>query len=160
LVPCIYEEKEHRRLVKELVDNFPSQDMLSDLERIPESLKDFFGFSLTFSDFVLFLAPLIKSASFKEEKEWRLITPALSITGAKFRKGNYSLIPYWEFDLDIRNTLKAVFIGPTPEPILSEFAVRDLLTSERFIDRSGEIPVPFFANTMISPSKPPSEKFS
>ena len=134
LVPCIYEEMEHRRLVKELVDNYPTKKML-DATRIEDpKLNDILNFSLAFANSVLFLAPLIKSASFREEKEWRLITPALPYTEAKFRKGNYLLIPYWEFYVDLENTLKTIIIGPTPEPKLSSTAVDGLLLQERFVN--------------------------
>jgi len=134
LVPCIYEEEEHRRLVKELVDNYPTKKML-DATRIEDPrLNKIFNFSLAFANTVLFLAPLIKSASFREEKEWRLITPTMPYTEAKFRKGDYSLIPYWEFDVDVETTLKTIIVGPTPEPKLSSTAVRGLLFQERFVN--------------------------
>ena len=106
-----------------------------DATRIQDpKLNDIFQFSLAFANSVLFLAPLIKSASFKEEKEWRLITTVLPYTGAKFRKGNYSIIPYWEFDIDLKDTLKTIIIGPTPEPKLSSTAVRGLLFQERYVN--------------------------
>ena len=157
LVPCIYEEKEHIRLVKELVDNYPTKKMLdASLQSLDDSTKDLFGFTLAFSNSVLFLAPLIKSESFKEEKEWRLITPVLGYTTAKFRKGHNSLIPYWEFDVNLENTLKAVIIGPTPEPKLSSSAVQGLLLQERFINYSKGTSI--FQGVKISQSKSPFRK--
>lgn len=136
LVPCIYDELEHKRLVKALVDYYPTKKMLDATRTDDDGLNDIFNFSLAFANSVLFLAPLIKSASFREEKEWRLITPVLAYTDAKFRKGNYSIIPYWEFDVDIENTLKAIIIGPTPEPKLSSTAVQGLLFQKRFVNLS------------------------
>ena len=156
LVPCIYEEKEHKRLIKELVDNYPTKKML-DATRIEDpELNDIFQFSLAFANSVLFLAPLIKSASFKEEKEWRLITTVLPYTEAKFRKGNYSLIPYWEFDIDLKETLKTIIIGPTPEPKLSSTAVRGLLFQERYVNLANG--TSSFGELKISQSKIPFRK--
>lgn len=131
LVPCIYEEKEHKRLVKELVDNYLSKEMLESVKNKLEFGKDtMLPFHFGFINAVLFLGPLIKAEGFKEEKEWRLITPILDIRDAKFRQGKYSLIPFWEFDLDLLNTLDSIVIGPTPEPKLSSEAVKGLLMKE------------------------------
>ncbi len=106
LFPCIYQPEEHRRLAKELVDHHPTKDLL-DITRsqTPASVGDQTVFDLAFSYSILFFAPLTKSESFKEEKEWRLISPVLSYTDANFRQGRHSLIPYWEFDLDLENAL-------------------------------------------------------
>ncbi|MBN1449700.1 MAG: DUF2971 domain-containing protein [Anaerolineales bacterium] len=112
LLPCIYTEKDHKRLAKELVDHYPTQEL--------RELKK------SFSDAVLFYAPLIKSESFKEEKEWRLITPPLSYLDASFRQGAHSLIPYWEFEIDLENTIEKIIVGPTPEPKLASLAVHGL----------------------------------
>ena len=89
-------------------------------------------YNMPFGDAALFLAPIIKSESFKEEKEWRLISSALSYENAKFRKGNFSLIPYWEFDLDLEHTFDSIFIGPTPEEDLAERSVQGFLLNVYF----------------------------
>jgi hypothetical protein len=132
LLPCIYEENEHRLLVKELINNYPTEEMLlSIVNKFNLLEKD--GktvFMLGFLESLLLLAPLIKARGFKEEKEWRLITPILNVNNAKFRKGNFSLIPYWEFDVNLMDTLKTIIIGPTPEPELSSEAVQDLFLRE------------------------------
>jgi hypothetical protein len=119
LLPCIYDEEQHKRLAKELVDHYPTQD-LRDLKK-------------TFSDAVLFYAPLIKSATFREEREWRLITPPLSYVDGSFRQGAHSLIPYWEFEIDLENTLEKVIVGPTPEPQLASLAVQGLAIKKELV---------------------------
>ena len=63
LVPCIYQEEEHRRLVKELVDHYPTQQGLESVQIDDAELRDLFAFSIAFSSSVLFLAPLIKRLS-------------------------------------------------------------------------------------------------
>jgi hypothetical protein len=122
LVPCIYDEQTHLKMVKELVDLTPVLDIKSD-----PSYRKSLLFQSPFGDAALSLAAIIKSEGFKEEKEWRLISPALLYSDAKFRYGNYTLIPYWEYDLAISNTLESIIIGPTPEVELSERAVSGLL---------------------------------
>lgn len=111
-------------MVKELVDLTPVLDIKSD-----PSYNMSLLFRSPFGDAALALAAMIKSEGFKEEREWRLISPILSYSTAKFRYGNHTLIPYWEYDMDIRNTLESIIIGPTPEVELSERAVAVLLAS-------------------------------
>jgi len=143
LAPCVYKERIHKLIIKELVDSYPTKEMVkaADYAETP------FIFSFSYS--ALLLAPIIKSESFKEEKEWRLISPLLEYTNAGFRQGNHSLIPYWEFDLDIANTLDLIVIGPTPEPILSMRALEGLLLKESF---------DIFQKANISQSKIPFRK--
>ncbi len=64
LVPCVYKQKQHIRMVKELVDLTPVQN----LEQHPNYGKPPF-YKMSFSDAALFLAPIIKNKSFEEEKE-------------------------------------------------------------------------------------------
>lgn len=116
LAPCVYKQDIHKLLIDELVS--PHADPL-----IPRPQSTVFGFAGE----MLFIAPLIKSAGFEEEKEWRLITHPLTYEEANFRQGNHSLIPYWEIDVELIKTLKLIIIGPTPEPSLSARALNGLL---------------------------------
>jgi hypothetical protein len=141
LLPCIYEEEEQKQLAKEIVDCYPNKDLLESARKKHKLMDDEYHFLTAFSDAVLSFAPLIKSKTFQEEKEWRLISPPLSYSEAKFRQGKHSLIPYWEFDLDLENTLKEIIIGPTPEPKLSSLAVRGLLIKKNFIRYSKDVSI-------------------
>ncbi|HLO30630.1 MAG TPA: DUF2971 domain-containing protein [Anaerolineales bacterium] len=148
LFPCIYEVEQHKRLAKELIDHYPTKHLLDIAKRARHASRgDPYDFEIAFSSAIVFFAPLIKTENFKEEKEWRLISPILSYAEAHFRRGNHSLIPYWEFDLDLENTLKQIVVGPTPEPALSSLAVRGLLLKKSLLGFSQEVE--------ISPSKIP-----
>jgi hypothetical protein len=127
LVPCVYDEKKHLQMVKEFVNSAP----VIDITNHPNYGKPPF-YEMPFGNAALFLAPIIKSEGFKEEKEWRLISSALSYENAEFRKGNYSLIPYWEFDLDLEHTFNSIVIGPTPEQDLAERALQGFLLNAYF----------------------------
>ena len=129
LVRCVYDKAMHLRMVMELVNENPLRNKI-ETAGIPLPAPS--GLGADFSVESLFLAPLIKSESFQEEKEWRLITPPLSYIDAKYRPGNHSLIPYWEVDIDIENTLKSIIVGPTPEPTLSARALQGLLMKKSF----------------------------
>jgi hypothetical protein len=125
LVPCVYEEQIHRLVVKELV----SSTRVANIRGNPKYDKTPF-YRMSFADAVLFIAPIIKSESFKEEKEWRLISRPLGYEIAEYRQGAQSLIPYWKFNINLVETLKSIIIGPTAEPDLSLGAVHGLLYKE------------------------------
>ncbi len=121
LVQCVYEEQQHKLIAKELINNAP----VIKIKEHPNFGKPPLG-EMTFAERALFLAPIIKSKGFSEEREWRLINPGRKYTNpekkntnARFRHGAHSLIPYWDIDLDIKNTLREIIIGPTREPVLS-----------------------------------------
>lgn len=135
LVPCKYEDTEHRLMVKELVSSAP----VSGIPRNPNPNNPPLQ-KLGFSRAALLIAPMIKAKGFKEEKEWRLICGPFEYKRAQFRSGNFSLIPYWEFDLDLENTLKSITIGPTPEQDLSVEAVQGFLMKNFSARYSNEIP--------------------
>ena len=124
LVPCVYDEQEHLQMIKELVDTAPVINVKKNPAYSRLSL-----YQTTFGDAALILAAMIKSVGFVEEEEWRLISPTLPYSDAKFRQGNHTLIPYWEYDLDLDRTLESVIVGPTPEAELSEKAISGLLAN-------------------------------
>jgi hypothetical protein len=124
LFPCIYDEQTQINMVKELVDVTAVLDIKSD-----PSYSSSLLFRSPFGDAALSLAAVIKSGGFKEEREWRLISPTLSFSDAKFRFGNHTLIPFWEFGLDLSNTLESIIVGPTPEAELSERAISGMLAN-------------------------------
>lgn len=105
LVPCKYDESEHRKLVKELISSEPVDN------------EDFLR------EKIVFIAAMIKTKGFEEEKEWRLICGQFLFNDAEYRAGNHSLIPYWVIDLDVQKALQKIIIGPTPEPELSKHAL-------------------------------------
>jgi len=124
LLPCVYDEKIQMQMVKELVNLTPVLGVKSDPDYSSSLLVQ-----TTFGNAAVSLAAIIKSGGFKEEKEWRLIGPTHLFFDAKFRPGNFTMIPYWEYDFDVETTLESVIIGPTPEVELSERAVAGLISS-------------------------------
>jgi len=122
LVRCLYKEDEHRNLIKELVNSKDSYNLPQN-----PSPEDIFAQAENFRKETLSIAPRIKANGFKDEKEWRLISAPLHYTDAEFRSGSFTLIPYWEFKLDLENTLNLIMIGPTPEKDLSHNSVMGLV---------------------------------
>lgn len=131
LAPCQYEPHVHKKLIIDLI-NYSLNSWGNNLS---ESEKAF-EYSMSYESFqkdVLIISQIIKSDAFIEEEEWRLISPRMDIEKAKFRVGKNSLIPYWEIELDLINTLKSIIIGPTPEPSLSYSALRDFLLKQQHL---------------------------
>lgn len=130
LVPCQYEPEIHKKLAANFVNHFIATNISRkspDFESFDRSTKHAY-----FEQNILIIAQIIKSKAFEQEEEWRLISPGLPYSDAKFRIGKHALIPYWEIDLNIMNTLKSVIIGPTPESRLSHGAVYGILTKKGF----------------------------
>ncbi len=122
LAPCVYNENKQKILINELIKYSPLRTKSLSAQSINLPLR-----YLSFEESTLLVAPMIKASGFKEEKEWRLISAPLPFDTAEFRRGSFSLIPYWETEVDLERTLKKIIIGPTPEKELSEAAVRGLL---------------------------------
>lgn len=109
--------------------------------------KPFSGFSWppgsSLAAWALLLSPLVKDNAFEEECEWRKVVSKDNrpMPGQMFRQGKSTLIPFVEVMLDVK-TLEAkcvqreeyfideVLIGPTPNPHLTEEALRSLFASE------------------------------
>lgn len=76
--------------------------------------------------------PLLKDATFAEEKEWRLVSPPIPHGGdvLHFRRGRYTLIPYVQFELAEPSeplNIVEVIVGPGPHPTLSTDATSAFL---------------------------------
>jgi hypothetical protein len=83
------------------------------------------------------IAPILKHPSFKEEKEWRLISPLINSfnDNVKFRTGKSMIIPYIEFSLADENNkidFEEIIIGPTPHLELSKMSTQLLLVKSGF----------------------------
>ena len=94
-----------------------------------EFIKDFYKWG-----------PLLKHPTFKEEKEWRLISDPADYQNPniRFRPGNYTIIPYYAISLEVFNDRKDnkidlgffdVLIGPSPLKDLPWQGVMQLLYS-------------------------------
>jgi hypothetical protein len=63
-------------------------------------------------------APFLKHHSFKEEKEWRLVSPVFfGDPRLELRPGKSMLIPYLSIDLKLmedKEILDFIFVGPSP----------------------------------------------
>jgi hypothetical protein len=78
---------------------------------------------------------LFKHPSFREEDEWRAVSPVVTGPGGesvRYRVGQFTLIPYRFFSLartgHTRIELSQVYVGPSPHTRLSIRSLQQLLT--------------------------------
>ena len=81
------------------------------------------------------LAPMLKHESFKEEKEWRIVSSNLRVMpDIQFRTNESNIIPYIEISLcqsEEEIEFKKIFIGPASINQYSKEAVSQLLRKNR-----------------------------
>lgn len=131
LVKCIYEDEKKFEIIDELLQN--SLDEIPQEEVNQSKLMDFLNPTIQSLIQNFFqLAPMFKDSSFYEEKEWRLVSPAIQpgSKNLKYREGTSMLIPYDEIQIltdDNLIPIEKVVIGPTQNPDLSKEAIKGLL---------------------------------
>jgi hypothetical protein len=126
---CVYEPSTQQALIRQIIK---SVETLADEfgENTDETLRNpsesyYDIFERVESD-LLRIAAILKHPSFREEEEWRIVSPVLLdyvATLVKFREGTSMLVPYLEFQLGLGNDgpieLEQVVLGPTPNINLS-----------------------------------------
>lgn len=89
---------------------------------------------------LLRLAALMKNPAFREENEWRLVSPVFNNyvePPIQYRAGATTLVPYLELPLPQANgviAIQNVVVGPTPNP---NFSISSVV---RFLSREGVRP--------------------
>ena len=96
---------------------------------------------------VLQVLALIKHKAFKEEQEWRLISPYYEkyITpDIKYREGASMLVPYIELDLGNKKPFfERVMLGPSTYPELSMTALGMFLSNKGICNSTGNCLIPY-----------------
>lgn len=135
LAPCIYNPEKQLHLVDALVNAVVEEN----LELMKTDPLDSMLPGGKLMDYLLKYAPILKDSSFKEEREWRLISTPLHETtdNFDFREGNSMLIPFYKLPLynsDGNFHIHELLIGPTPHPKLSRRSAKSFL-SRHFHDQ-------------------------
>ncbi len=125
---CIYDNDHKIALAKQLIDVVVSVanergEALPNQKHPTQSFHDVFA---ELEPKLLTVAALIKDHAFREEKEWRIVSPIISNyvkTPIKYREGATLLIPFMEVPLPKNDQqaidIEHIFLGPTPENYLS-----------------------------------------
>lgn len=140
---CIYEPSRQRLLIRKVVDGVVAH-AAELVAAKPSTGGDRAGlyhraFEQIETD-LLRLAAILKHPSFREEKEWRIVSPVIPDerhAPVLFREGHAMLVPYIEFDLSLQGqplALDHVFLGPTANANIS------LNSLKMFLEQNGIVP--------------------
>ncbi len=126
---CIYNCDQQERLIRRVVDAVEALAREDDGKASGEKQagdRSYQGvFQLIESD-LLRIAAILKHPSFREEEEWRIVSPVVTDyvkAQVLFREGTSMLVPYIQFDLLAEShafiELEHLFLGPTPNITIS-----------------------------------------
>lgn len=135
--PCIYDPRKQSELISALVQEVIEQNVAREKSSAKEENPLPPGGNL--NAYLHRYAPILKDHSFREEKEWRLISRPLmcSSKAFEFRAGNSMLIPYYKLKLGADPAalkIKEVVVGPTPHPHQSAMSARSFLVRHSLRD--------------------------
>ncbi len=140
---CIYEPARQRRLIRQVVDAVEAHvEKHIACSTSPHHLSAIYqGVFENMEIDLLRIAAVIKHPSFREEKEWRIVSPVFtdcSNSPVLFREANAMLVPYMEFDLQLEAgcplQLDHLYLGPTPNINIS------MNSLEMFLEQNGIVP--------------------
>ena len=148
LAPCVYDPIQQQDIVRSLVEEVLEENLSGatgdeTMDKEERSIHLKLGGNLR--AYLNRYAPILKDESFREEKEWRVISRPLfnSSKSFEFREGRSMLIPYSKIPLSSEEftfRLHKIVIGPTPDEARSQRAVESFLMHEALL-RSMEVSV-------------------
>ncbi len=126
---CIYSCESQARLISQVIDAVETLAKEHDTDcknrKIAVDQSYHSVFQMIESD-LLRIAAVLKHPSFREEEEWRIVSPVVTDyvkAPVLFREGASMLVPYIEFNLMTQNnapiSLEHLFLGPTPNITIS-----------------------------------------
>lgn len=124
---CIYNSKHQQQLIHQVVDAVEALAEAHGLDGDGRSSEGSYLaiFQMMESD-LLRIAAILKHPSFREEEEWRIVSPVVTdylAAPVLFREGTSMLVPYIQFELlaedDSPIRLDHMFLGPTSNITIS-----------------------------------------
>lgn len=155
LAPCIYDHQMQYKILSEITESFlgiyrEKLQAKCDAERLKADL------SWSYAQHVTRFGPTLKHPTFKEEREWRLISPMVQEPHPQldFRGSATRIIPFFRFKLVTQEHPDFVrlgpgqimtIIGPTSDRRASSMAVQFLMTSQFGVASFGGSEIPYRA---------------
>jgi len=122
---CVYSCEQQAQLISQVVDAVETLAAGHEPAVVPErGVGNGDGYHVIFEQIesdLLRIAALLKHPSFREEEEWRIVSPVITDyveAEVLFREGTSMLVPYIMFDLS-PIALQHLFLGPTPNKTIS-----------------------------------------
>lgn len=139
---CIYEPAKQRLLIREVVDaveTLAGRLAVGERTAVERSVLYRETFAEMETD-LLRIAAILKHPSFREEREWRIVSPVIPNNVESpilFREGHAMLVPYIEFDIsqgEAPIAMDHLFLGPTANINISMNSLK------MFLEKNGIIP--------------------
>ena len=144
LLPCVYDFEIQNQILEELLVLY-SKRYVEAMNVNNQKNSDELAHIIT-NEFIISLsalAPMLKHESFKEEKEWRIVSSRLRVMPEiKFRANESTIIPYIEISLcqsEEEIHFKRIFLGPASNSQFSKEAVLQLLKKNRMPEHTIEL---------------------
>ena len=140
---CIYEPARQRRLIRQVIDAVEAhvERHISGCTSRQRLSAIYQGVFENIEIDLLRIAAILKHPSFREEKEWRIVSPVYtdySNAPVLFREANAMLVPYMEFNLQPEAgrplQLEHLYLGPTSNSNIS------LNSLKMFLAQNGIVP--------------------
>ncbi len=142
---CIYEPHRQRALIKQVLD---AVEQLAEKKAAATSSasKRSALYRSAFASIeidLLRIAAILKHPSFREEKEWRIVSPVIANTAEApilFREGHAMLVPYIEFSLELAGeppVMDHLYLGPTVNMNISMNSLKMFLEQHGIVPRRG-----------------------
>ncbi len=144
LVRCVYDLAEQEELVRRLLDQALAAIPIASA-RADQGLEELAG---DFAVKLARLAPQLKSPSFSEEREWRLVSGMVDIRNprVRFREGKVMIVPYFDLQLsavDAVPFVKQVIVGPSIDSELAMNAASALLLTKNVAQQVTRSAIPY-----------------
>ncbi len=139
LAPCIYDPATQRDLARALVEEVLEENLGGPLV---EDEEDDIAMGGNLLPDLHTYAPILKDESFKEEREWRIISRPVFARRLDYREGRSLIVPYYRLPLckDNQNLeLHEVVIGPTPNAERSERSLTSFMASQKVVMQGGRV---------------------
>lgn len=141
LMRCEYRPDEQTAIMKELVEHKLALEREHSAGKQPNSaqrLHRFIDPLDSLGQMALQIAPALKHESFREEKEWRLVSRPVNSSRLEFRAGGSMIIPYYECKLSGKDSsgahsqaqLVEIVVGPCPHMDQAVAALQQLIFKE------------------------------
>ena len=141
---CIYEPARQRTVIRQVVDAVETlaKDPAGEKTAAERSVRYREAFA-TMETGLLRIAAILKHPSFREEKEWRIVSPVIKNDAEApilFREGRAMLVPYIEFDIGLGDAplgLDHLYLGPTANSNISMNSLKMFLGQNGIIPKRG-----------------------
>lgn len=141
---CIYDSARQSELTKSILDEIEKLAVARGENKDASKRHPSQSYHDVFEEVeadLLRVAAILKHTSFKEEEEWRAVSPVLTNyvnSPIYYREGMSMLVPYLEFSLILNNAnrmeIQHIYLGPTPNNNLS------MTSLSRYLSKSGVSP--------------------